>query len=393
MSLWSRLFGRYRAEDQAPLPMADILVEDPRRSATRLGETPRIMPWSATRLAGIFEDLARNPGYSSLIEARLARQCLSQFWLSAPVDQLQTLYRTPIGDCYRLMLSGTLARETLLPEEESWRDILTQRLITAFDRPETTNVLLAAMPYFVPGKMRVADPLQQVPDWLQEDYARLFDQQLLQRIARPIGLLGPAGQAYGAAPRLGTTLVAPPSQRAQAMPPAPAPLPQLASRRGNEALALVQSQEYQNRMNGLINLHVIDPQDGQVQRELTELRRQLGQIWLDARPDQLEQLYASKFGRLYRDLMASGFPNVPLDQQERLLRNQLARLVADMSQPGAISALLAVLPFYGHGKLAFGGGEQHIPGWLLGEITTIYGQSPRARGSAAPAPSGGIPST
>ena len=52
------------------------------------------MPWSAMRLGGIFEDLTQNPGYTALMEARLARQCLSQFWLSAPVDQLEVLYRS-----------------------------------------------------------------------------------------------------------------------------------------------------------------------------------------------------------------------------------------------------------------------------------------------------------
>ena len=378
MSFLRRLFGRRSVEDASSLP-PDTLLEDPRRSATRLGSRPQIMPWSAMRLGGIFEDLTRNPGYTALMEARLARQCLSQFWLSAPVDQLEVLYRSAIGECYRLMLAGQLAQEPLLAEEQAWRDALSQRLVTAFERPETTNVLLAAMPYFAPGKMRVADPLQQVPDWLLEDYARLFDPPLLQRIGRPVGLLSPVGMAYGPAPRLGVERSVEHSAASPASAPSALPeLPQLASVRGTAALELVQGQEYQNRMNGLINLHVIDPQDKQVQRELGLLRRQLGQIWLDARVDQLQKLYGSRFGRLYRDLMASGFPQVSLSQQDRLLRDQLARLVADMSQPGAINALMAVLPFYGPGKLAFGGGEQHLPPWLLGEIATIYGQAPSA---------------
>lgn len=390
MSLLSRLFGRRSAEERVSLP-PDTLVEDPRRSATRLGSQPQIMPWSATRLTGIFKDLALNPGYTTLMEARLARQCLSQFWLSAPVDQLAVLYRSPIGECFRLMLAGQLAQETLLAEEQSWRDALARHLTTAFERPETTNVLLAAMPYFAPGKMRVADPMQQVPDWLLEDYARLFDLPLLQRIGRPVGLLSPVGMAYGQAPRLGVQV--PGESRLSGSVQRSMPdLPQLDSRRGNSAFEYMQNLEFLNRMDGLINLHVIDPQDVEVQQELTALRRQLGQIWLDARSDQVERLYGSRFGRLYRDLMASGFPQAALGQQDRLLRNQLARLVSDMSQPGAINALLAVLPFYGPGKLAFGGGEQHIPAWLLGEIATIYGQIPKAANVAARTTSDEIPS-
>ena len=62
-----------------------------------------------------------------------------------------------------------------------------------FDRPETTNLLLATMPYFDRGKMRVANPTQQVPQWLLADYAALCDPQLEQQLCRPVGLLGPAG--------------------------------------------------------------------------------------------------------------------------------------------------------------------------------------------------------
>jgi len=98
------------------------------------------MPWSAMRLAGIFDELARQPGYTSLMEARLARQCLSQFWLSAPVDQLEMVYRSESGDGYRVLLGGPLVQEPLLHEEQAWRDALSQSLMTAFDRPETTNV-------------------------------------------------------------------------------------------------------------------------------------------------------------------------------------------------------------------------------------------------------------
>jgi hypothetical protein len=398
MSLLSRLFGRGERVG-LPEPVAapvDTLVEDPRVSATRLGAVPKITPWSATRLAGIFQAFESNPSYATLAEARLARQCLSQFWLVAPVDQLEVLYRSPIGECYRVLLAGRLAQEPLLNEEQGWKNTLTQRLMTSFERPETTNVLLAAMPYFPPGKMRVADPLTQVPGWLQEDYARLFDPQLLQRIWQPAGLLGPAGQAYGQAPSLGLTGAASPSLAGGVVAPVgdgrfqvrlPA-LPQLATRRGDDALALVQDPEFQSRMQGLINLHVIDPSDGDVQQELVELRRLLGQIWLDAPADQLERLYKSSFGQLYRDLLSSGFPRLQVSQEDRLLRNRLAQLVADMSQPGAINALMAVLPFYAPGKIAFGGGEQHMPVWLVREIAGIYGAGSSGEGvgeGAAPA--------
>lgn len=392
MSLWSRLFGRSSAGPRSlgadPL---DTLVRDPSASGYGLAAVPRVTPWSAVRLTVIFEAYQDNPNYRSLAEARLARQCLSQFWLGAPLDQLEMLYRSEVGVCYRTLLAGPLSRESLTLEEKAWKSALTQRLTSSFDRPETTNVLLAAMPYFSPGEMRVADPVQQVPDWLQEDYARLFDHDLLQRLWRPAGLLSPAGQRYGRAPALGLTANLGPnlagapegsSETRVSEKPQPPQLPRLSRQKGAEALAMVQGADYLNRMNGLINLYVIDPGDADVRMQLVELRRVLGQIWLDAQPSQMEELYLnSRFGRLYRDLLASNFSKASLSQEDRLLRNQLARLVADMSQPGSINALMAALPFYPAGKIAFGGGEQHMPRWLVNEIATIYDQ-PREAASA-----------
>jgi hypothetical protein len=369
----------------APLP-EDSLVEEPKVSATQLGGEPRIMPWSVARLLTIIQTYGRDPNPATLRQARLARQCLSQFWLVAPVDQLEVLYRSATGECYRELLAGSLAREPLLPEEQRWRDQLAQRLMRAFDRPETTNLLLAVFAYFPPGRMRVDNPLTQVPRWLQEDYARLFDPELLQRIWRPAGLLAPAGQALGQAPSLGLGLAASPLPGPQVG--AAQPL-QLASKRGAAALALVQDEGYQNRMAGLLNLHVIDPADQEVADQLAGLRRQLAQVWLDAPADQLEPLYRSRFGELYRNLLASGFARAEMAPADLKLRRQLAQQVADMSRPGSINALLAVLPFYPPGKIAFGGGEQHMPVWLVREIARLDPSATGAKPAGEPVAASG----
>lgn len=381
MPFWKRLFigRRFDYRDQAPI---DTLVEQPRRSATRLGATPVITPWSTTRLIAILRQCQSDPSTSPIDEARLARQCLSQFWLQAPIDQLETLYQSPIGDCYRLLLSCGLSEQYLLQDEVTWRNHLADRLSVNFDRPETVNILLGLMPYFPPGKMRVADPQRQIPSWLLQDYARLFEPELLSRIWQPIGLLNPAGQSYGPAPGLG---IRPAEQAPPPKPTAAAPLPRLSKQRGAEALATVQDPDFQRRMNGMINLYVIDPTDQQVNASLAELRRLLGQVWLDVQPSQMEALYASPdFGRLYQELLSSGFSRVLTNDEDRFLRNQLATLVTDMSVPGALNALMAVLPFYPPSKIAFGGGEQHLPDWLKRQMATIYGLQPEANTEPTP---------
>lgn len=369
MGLWSRLFG---TGPRASFASSDdrSLVEAPRRSPLGGGTVLQVTPWSAVRLGSIFSELAANPTFELATEARKARHCLSKFWLAAPVDQLEILYRSPIGQSYRALVSGPLPSQNLERSEQEWRDGLARRLIEDFDRPEKTNLLLAVMPYFDRGKMRVANPLQQIPQWLLADYAALCDPALQQRLQRPVGLLGPAGtavrgMAYPPQP-LGGQQAAQPVAAQQ-----PAALPLLSARRGNDALALIQSQDFMGRMSGLINLYTIDPSDADLKRELIGLRRQLGQIWLDVNPAQIQQLYQSSFGQLFRNLLSSGFAREPLSQEDQQLRSQLSQVVANMNQPRAINALLAALPFYPPGKIQFGGGEQYIPAWLLADLNRL----------------------
>jgi len=97
----------------------------------------------------------------------------------------------------------------------------------------------------------------------------------------------------------------------------------------------------------------------------------MGQIWLDVNRDQLQALYQTSFGQLFRNLMASGFGRETLGPEDQQVRDQLAPHVADMKKPGALAVLLAVLPFFPPGKIQFGGGEQFIPAWLLQDIASL----------------------
>jgi hypothetical protein len=366
MGLWSRLFGSGAQASFAPSDDRS-LVDPPSRPSPSRGPSVQATPWSAVRLGSIFAELSANPSPDVVTEGRKARHCISRFWLTAPVDQLEMLYRSPIGQSYRALVSGPLPTQPLERSEQEWRDGLARRLMENFDRPETTNLLLAVMPYFDRGKMRVANPLQQIPQWLLPDYAALCDPALQQRFQRPVGLLGPAGSSAAG-------LAYPPQQlgqQPQPQPSQPPALPLLSARRGNEALALIQNQQFMGRMSGLINLYTIDPSDAEVKRELTGLRRQLGQVWLDVNPAQIQQLYQSSFGLLFRNLLSSGFASEPLMPDDQQIRIQLSRFVANMSQPRAINALLAALPFYPPGKIQFGGGEQFIPAWLLSDLNAL----------------------
>ncbi len=321
---------------------------------------PQITPWSAARLGTIFMDYAHEATPLRLAEARLARQCLSKFWLSAPIDALELLYGSAVGDSYRRMIGSELASQPLLRDEEAWRDHLSERLSGGFDRPEMANIVLAVMPYFRRGKMKVRNCEQNLPSWLLEDYASLFEPELLPRLRQPSPLerkaLAPAGAV-----------------RAAGVEPETAPpLPQLSSFTGAQALQLTGSEEFLTRLNGLVNLFEIDPDDGAIRQELGSFRRQLGQIWLDTPEERLQPLFESTFGDLYRKFLRSGYAATPLADEDRQLRSQLAHYVRNMTRPKATQVVLAVLPFYPPGKIGFAGGEQFMPQWLLGALPSLY---------------------
>ena len=236
-----------------------------------------------------------------------------------------------------------------------------------------TNVLLAVMPYFRRGKMKVRDCEQKLPGWLLKDYASLFEPELLPRLRQPTP---PERRALAPAGHRAERIVAPEGAAdPPAMAPQQPPLPQLTNVTGAQALRLSASEEFLTRLNGLLNLFEIDPDDGAIRQELGSFRRQLGQIWLDTPDEKVQPLFESSFGALYRKFLRSGYPGLPLEEEDRELRSQLARYVRNMTRPKAIQAVLAVLPFFPPGKIGFAGGEQYMPQWLLGALPSLYVKS------------------
>ena len=290
----------------------------------RLGIDTRLSlrPWSIARLAAIFRDAGRFPTAESLREARFARHCLSSHWLMAPVDLLQGLYEGPLGDLQRSLLEGPLPQQALAADELQWRDQLTAQLKQKAEAPERVNLLLALMAYYPPAGFRLEQPLQQ-----------------------PVGYLQPSPAAVAL----------------EDMPP-------LSERRGDEALAWFEQPEVVNRMAALINLYQLDPADEETRLELAGLRGTIAQLWLDVNGDQLERLYRTPVGSVYRSLIVSGFSAEVIGEDDRLARRFLAGQVADLSQPEAIHALMAALLYFPPSKVAFEAGQEFIPAWLLEEL-------------------------
>lgn len=323
-----------------------------------------LTPWSATQLIHIFQQLSQQPDRASLEGARASRECLSRFWLAAPVDQLESLYGGPIGQAHRLLLASILPALPLTPQEEGWKASLTHYLLDSFERPESPSVLLALLPYYDRACLRVADAKQQIPGWLLGDYAERCEpalaDQLRQRSNRPA--------LPGQMPATPT-----PSMASSDAPP----LPDLAPLQGDDCMALITDAGFLGRVGGLINVYAIDPGDAEVKRELAAERRQVAQIWLDVETNQVEALYRTPFGQLTANLIASGFAREPISSEEEAVRLQLGAVLGSLEHPRSLNALMAAVLYFPAGRVSFSGSaEAKLPSWVLTELELWRSRSP-----------------
>ena len=149
-------------------------------------------PWSVSRLQALFEALEHQPSVANDRAARLARYQLSRFWLAAPVDQLQVLYGSSIGDLQRVLLEARWFSRSLLEMNSSGVISLAKLSLHSSDQSaQRNNILLALMPYSPAGTLKLADPVGTVPDWLLGDYSTYCDPECVGDA--PVGLLEPAG--------------------------------------------------------------------------------------------------------------------------------------------------------------------------------------------------------
>lgn len=335
-----------------------------------------ITPWSVKRLASIFNRCNQLPDARSIGDARAARMVLSKFWLSAPVDQLETLYRGGIGSAYRVLLAGRLPSEPMDQHEESWRQTLSRHLIDAFGSHETTNVLLAVMPFYERNAMRVTDPLRQIPTWLLADYAERCDPPLLRILNNASS--GSGSERLLQAPGNDTAVTQAPMMLSSPTPRTDTDfprLPTLAERQGADCMPLIEDQAFLGRVSGLINLYAIDSNDADLKQDLAQQRRQIAQIWMDVQTDQLEALYRTAFGQLTQNLIASGFWREPVSSGEDLVRQQLNAIVSAMQHPRSQNAFMAAL-LYVSPKSVSVNSSQLLPPWLIQELKILADRTP-----------------
>lgn len=109
---------------------------------------------------------------SVIADLRQVRKQLANFWLKVPVDKLQTVYESDLGNGYKALLSSGIANQPLLEAERAFLNSLVTELSKGMAEQKAINHLLAAMLYCRPGQLQVQDANNCLPRWLLEDYEK-----------------------------------------------------------------------------------------------------------------------------------------------------------------------------------------------------------------------------
>ncbi len=260
---------------------------------------------------------------SVVLELRQLRRQLADFWLTIPPEKLTTFYQGEVRKGYQAILGCGLQAESMTEAEQQFLQQLTD-ISKGLVHPQAINALLGAMLYFVPGTMRVPDANTRLPQWLFDDYEKVFESAFAQTEETIVK------QNY---------------------------LPQ-----------------FLNQLTAGVNLYKIDPTAELVIADLRQIRRQIADLWLSISEEQLEVLYRSDFGKGYKAMLGSGFINEPLNATERDVFNSLvAELIKGFGRPKAVNYLLAAMLFCRPGQLRVEDANSCLPSWLLTDYEQFVG--------------------
>jgi predicted O-linked N-acetylglucosamine transferase (SPINDLY family)/glycosyltransferase involved in cell wall biosynthesis len=254
-----------------------------------------------------------NPSEEAIIERlRQLRKVMAEYWLKISPDQLEEVYKGHMGNGYQVLLSRGIQHEALIEAERQFVDQLTQ-VATGLKHPNSLNCLMAAMLYYVPGKMLVRDAEKRLPSWLIKDYQTVFEnQQALQKVEQTL-----------AAAQLKTT----PETLTQNTPD-------------------LKTQQYQNRLQGCLNLYRIDPSNQSVVEELRQIRRQLADFWLNLAETELESVEQSSIGKCSQLLYQSDFISEPLTETEQEFYQQLITQLSQRAKTQKTVNFILAARFY-----------------------------------------------
>lgn len=253
---------------------------------------------------------------------------LARFLAAAPADFLEPLLSSPFGRVYRLFLERCCTHSFQGTAALQLRDQLAGELrVCGFQSAQGHGLLLALMPLYPPGALKVEDAPAKLPGWLLDLYKRRYEPA-----TQPS-----AGAASDAAAATGA--------------------------------ANFTDRIFLNRMLGLSNLYYIDPEDQEILQELRQVRLQTVELLLGVSSRELGEHFTADFGDRYWAMAQSGVQKEPLDAHEAAQRDAIQQWLGSRSQSlaqeGGIQRFAAALLFNLPGTVKLANPEANLPAWFL----------------------------
>ena len=284
------------------------------------------------------------------------RDQLAAFWLSAPEDQLPSLWSSPVGDVTKSMIRALTPDTVFSPEQVLFRNSIGERLSAGFQAPMAIQLLLANFLYSPPGLLQVANAEAELPGWLLEDYNAIYE-----------NLKTASSQVQSREPL-----------SANMQPVTELPKPDFGVFPAT-LQELVTNRIQLNRLLGLSNLFYIDPEDREILHELREVRLSLIEAIERCPEDQLESIWSTELGDRYWALVRSGIQKeamTPMEEQKKhsVMQKLNPAIGGGFGTPGAINAVLVAMVLFEPGSMRINDAEQKLPAWLLTPYQQIFVQ-------------------
>ena len=269
------------------------------------------------------EQLVAQPQFSSE-EAEAIALSMGDFLVQAPNDFLEALLSSPFGKVYKLFLERSqqpLNGANAQAKKEEWSQKLR---LAGVHSNEGHALLLALMPLFPPGEMRVADATAKLPGWLLTIYSKRNE-------AKSHSVPSPIEEPTG--------------------------MPSFTDR------------IFLNRILGLSNLYYIDPEDSEILNELRQVRFQTVNLLVQTNNEELGKQFHSDFGERFWAMAQCGVQKEPLDASEAQLRDELqiwlSQTPNSLKTEGGIQRFAAVLLFNPPGSVQIADPSRNLPSWFL----------------------------
>ena len=324
------LYGDYQAvfeaalpADGVPKPVSSEQFPPPQATATPTVPLPDYPVASANflnRLLGTVNLYQIDPNDATVIsELQQIRRQFVDHWLTLPQGELERIYYEDLGRGYRILLTSGFQKQSLTPEEQAYRQELTQKG-AGLTEPQSLNALMGAMLYYPTDQLRVQDAATRLPAWLLPDYEAVFEGKV--------------------------------QQQPSVQPPSP---------------------EFGQQVATLIERLQANPQDGAALLLLRQARQQLCQYWLSLPAEQLSAAYAGPMGDVQRRLMTCGLRGLARTAAEQSLFEQLrGELSQGMNRPKSLQCFLAAMLLCPSDQLRLSSAHGLLPSWLIGDYERVF---------------------